>query len=512
MNVSDEIKKVIEKIKSDDSNIKPPGTDYHDFYKILEEIILIMGNKAQCNDVLYALDVELIDYLLDFIVTYFEKMYFLGSEYQQFISWLEATGYFCNLCSFYRQLYLKVDIERSSLHVLAFVYMMRLNKYVFERPGLSHMQSHIQNYNWTWLAKLEKNDQINKIICNYILKIPRILNKDFKILLRNNVFNKSNGRSYYSDPILIFFFNNETNFLIFNEYDELLKSRNSISFCPRTIAFGLRCFNYDQLNVLQITNCINSKYFIKCLTQNNTIFFLSTRNIREYWDEKISFNLNYWISTFPEIINIINKNVYNYRHAFIFLTYFSITNLCHEGTKLIITKLFNKNNLNFISKQNIFATIVEIFDSPVKINILFIEEFTKLKVADDEYIYTILYSGLYHQYVKDHVFVHYCAIGRPQNEQFVWYDIHVGGTGLVKPFSAPEISIIGLPKQQIRKTICFQHFLNKYKINDDHLKCIQKLKKKLEHSTKSDLAFKLLGEISSTKKSSSSKQFLLGLI
>lgn len=303
------------------SGTKSLPASYKPFLMVLHKLRDLAPTETQLNASFKILDPDLIDYLLEFVVTYYEKRSVychVLSFPERFLPTLDKRHNNSSnfLCYFYRSLYNCLDVCRSDIHLMAFIYFSFMASILSICPLLTDLTT--QRDHKTWCNTLNNNflsyGTINKHFERACLVSPRVLDGECKGVIKRYLC-KNNEIIVTINIFGSFIYNNDEFLGIFNkrkQYEILNSQTDSIG--SDALYFALSIFEYDKLNEYQILSCINSKtiyYVIKSQTIDRPL----NRNCTIICDR-----ITYWLQKYP-LCNIIINNLKVYKTATLVFCY-----------------------------------------------------------------------------------------------------------------------------------------------------------------------------------------------
>ena len=401
-----------------------------------------------------------LEFLLEFVVFYFE----VGDAWLTRL--LTRILNDDKLKKLFNILYRTIDIYRSDIHILAFLYLTYLG--------------HLRRFNTIGSFILEHPDEIKKTyIRKHILNSSKI--RTISIDCKQEILKVARYKS--TNDFLIFCYNNNKIFDLFYQINIIANILSSEDVPNYAISIGtskavIETFLYSKLNVYQILACLNT----------NDDYFL-TKIIGGCTDAFVINRIAKLIKTYPQLPSIINSNMILYRRAFIIYCCFLNKMLKYACKKTHTYKnevsrdvydavcgLINKNNVEIISENFLLSGINSYVADNIFREIIF-SVFLSNKTIDDSFILRILYNGVYEKTLISVTNVTnlgylYLCLSRRVGTSYVWYNIakRHGHSNKI-----PSVGINGINDQNIiRHNLCITHFLLKFGINKWHRLCKKK--------------------------------------
>ena len=422
---------------------------------------------------------------------------------------------------FYLPLFSRINIYFSEIHLLASVYSACIGRNIYFGNDIHSYSSLLNKYKTKFwdlcteiLRGLECNLQKKEHIRGYVLESTRKIDKKCKYRLERYVSRDDQIITNAKLPIIEFFYNNDKQFGVFNisEHAKILVKEREIK--SDTVRYAFSVFMYEKLDESQILKCINSEYVFNVC--NN----LKKKNPSSH-SQVIINRIIHWIQKYPTIIKNLSQNIHQYVTAFISLMYlcFSLRHCSKHLGDCIISQAFNKNNFDYLFKDRYKSFKKDTGNNkPDNMLVSYITSFTLNKLVDDDFIFNILYCGLYKYMFSDHYYRN--SVDRCRKGDREWYSIKQktkkDNRGTYQRRDNFCFSIFGLPKYNIRNRTCYKYFFSHLGINTEHSKSIDyalKLNTPINAGSKPD-AFRFLGKVANRNKPNprSTRLFNLALI
>lgn len=381
------------------------------------------------NSAFLELSPELTEYLLEFIVIYFE----IGTPniFKFFTFWESSMRNNSTVIrTVFGALYNRItkDTYKSDNHILAYMYLTYLGSlYDFERCFC--------------LSAIEKENNIFQNGDDKTLSLKHVETRDkFSSTFTKNILKL--GEKNDDHVFVKFCFNNKK--LSMNKSLHLtdnigcVRDAVSIELSVDAIKEIEESFLYNILGVYQLLRCINSSYFLSCqlvdATHHNQKKGVNIKN-------KLIIMMCKWIKKYPECVRHVNSNVKLCPNAFLVLCIFKrdnedkVENLRKRQTSNIC---INKDDVNILF---VYDLIHEFFnkDGWCGISEYFVESQVKnvqqyralelcmnilasKKTIDDDFILEILYNGTYKKAFSNFGSKFLCQGGN-NNHKGVWLDM-----------------------------------------------------------------------------------------
>ena len=434
--------------------------------KILKNVCDLLQNIeiGAATTLFQDLPTKQLEFLLEFVVFYFE----VGTDILKVFlrRMFPENNELSQLKRLFSILYKTIDIYRSDIHILAFLYLTYLG------PS--------QYFDILPINTLECPDETKKLyIRKHILSSlkTRTISPQCRGVIRTVGHNKS------SDDFLIFCYNNNKSFDIFYQIsliDNILSHGDVANkiISVRTSKAVIESFLYSQLNVYQLLAClnVNDEYFLV-----NTMYKTA--------DAFIVNRIAKLVKKHPQLPSIINSNMHLYKRAFVVFCCFLSSALNVASHKIQKTKpwclyknkllaaasviaheMINKKNVDFIL-ENCLTNDVNKYTFCTIFRESIVPIFLSNKTIDDSFIFEMLYNGNYEktfyslpiQNMSRRLYL--CSTKR-KNTSYVWYNIAKKHNHHNK---ISNVEINGLVSQNvIRPNISISHFLFKFGINKHH--------------------------------------------
>ena len=484
MNVAKHICNIIEKGENGvltynlTSKIQEISSMWHPYFGIFQQIDLIVTNKYSLEYAFVLLSSSSADYLLNFVVMYFEEhCHFPSNGYisnyfpprSQNSIWNNYSSYWA---IFYTGIFNRISVYNSDIHIRAFVYILCFGE--------------DSSYVPTSIIKAKNTKEVNSYVRTYVMADKKHLSEDLRLMIRSTLFRRCNIITDLGDILTEFCYVNEKTLGLFclKKYKQLFVSKNILSnhLPSDAIELALSVFKYETLDGLQVLACLNSTYVLNYLKREK--YFLicdtETRNI-------IMHRISYWLQKSPTLVlgHYFDSNIKTCPNAFLSLLCFFNTSP-HVGRVLtfpFLSKIFTKRNFEYLIHEP--SSLCNSCNSCDIINLM-ANILGPNKLIDDDFVLTMLYNGTYEKTKFSHkhsgIFVVCNTPG------IIWYDFSekYPHGNLPKSFlnyskrrNSLRFKIIGLNCNTIRNRICIRHFLFKFGINDLHLKHIKLVNSKL---------------------------------
>ena len=443
---------------------------FRPYIGLFNKINKIIKSSTQLTTALAILTPELLEYLLEFVILFFEKG--CNAIFQMESHFTPKKGHTDSIIrTIFDFLYRNyIDMNKSDDHVLAYLYL----SYLSNTSDFGYMLS--ANYK----ENISRNSIKTNFVENYILKSDNA--RQLSMFCKKSLF-RIIAVNYNSDTILPenlilskFCSNNDKKLKImeFKKTTPLLRVQNEKGLHKKInsddVSLVIGSYLYKTLNIFQALLCLNSTCFNSKLVSSNGVLKLLLRT-----------RISEWITKYPDIIDYINSEISFYWYAFLNICYFW-NNIKGDSLSRYFGRLFCKANLEYILSEvckpkNSFCDVMsDSFETWMK-------AFPIFKVIDDEFVLLLLYSKAYSKRYSYASGVGHLRSARHSKQlKPIWYIINdvnnlnsdergynVGSSGL-------HIKIHGINNGTVvRRQLCIDHFASTFGIDQHHLDRMEKI-------------------------------------
>lgn len=408
MNVSLKVQEIIEQTKNGTLghvlNFRPKYQSLTPrcgaYLEMLHELSKTVDTQQQLKDAFKILTRETIDYLLEFVVNYcerksyhhhclYEVLYLISNTKKSATS--KTFGYF--IYYFYAALYDNIELGRSDIHVLAFIFIS-LNWTCINTSVKNFPANELKLFR-DWNVMIKNRIDFSKI-SSYKLKSIRNMDCECTNFLQRCIHNKQINIIMNKDTrVAYFLYNNVECFGLLGNKNCVNTLANWTDFCSKpdldAIIFAFGVFEFKKLSVNQILVCMASPFVREHLTH-------FVKGIRHDSDSVIiCHRIKYWIVKYPQLIIKMNNNTNKYYSSLSSLIF-----LCYliRNKNISIVEPFG-NLFIWLDKYNLESLLK---DAPINIPdciwsrnsafIAFQTIYTSLKLLDDYSIISLIAISL----------------------------------------------------------------------------------------------------------------------
>ena len=452
--------------------LKKVVLEFRPYIGILNKINKIIKSSTQLSAALAILNPELLEYLLEFVILFYENGCEVIFEMQSHFSPKKNSTHFI-IITIFEFVYLKyIDLLKSDNHVLAYLYVT----YLSNTSNFGYIVHNDHKHCFS------RNPIKMKFVENYILKSDNV--RHLNVLCKKSLF-QIFAVIYNSDTVLPenlilskFCSNNDGNLRImaFTKNNLLLRIQNKESLHKKIkhedISLVIGSYLYKTLNIFQTLFCINSSWLVSKLDSYGepTKLLLCNR-------------ISEWVTKYTDIIDYINSDISFYWYAFLNICYFWNKNkIINPKRDLLrnIDRLFCKTNLEYIlsdvCKPKInYKYLKDSFETWMK-------AFSIFKMIDDDFVLLLLYSKTYSKMYAHERGVGHLHVGMSFSKPIkpIWYiindinNLHSNESGY-NSSSDLHIKIHGINNSAtVRQRLCIDHFSLRFGIDAHHLNLMEK--------------------------------------